>query len=166
MGAGAVGDAGPLIHLSEIGRLGLLEMFGALHVPDAVWAETVGKGRIAPLALANLRRHAVAREASQRLAQDRGFGGLHAGEIECLTLCKRLGVPILLTDDLAVRDAAKRLGVRPVGSLGVIVRGWKEGRLTRSEAEDLLLVLHEASTLFVTRAIIELALEQLSEGEH
>jgi len=77
-----------------------------------VWAETVGKGRIAPLAL------------------------------------------------------AKRLGVRPVGSLGVIVRGWREGRLTRTEAEDLLVVLDESSTLFATRAIIELAREQLREGEH
>jgi len=32
---------------------------GALHVPDAVWDETVGEGPIAPLALANLRRHTV-----------------------------------------------------------------------------------------------------------
>ena len=166
MGSGAVADSGPLIHLSEIGRIGLLAVFEALHVPDAVWAETVGKGRIAPLALASLRRHAVSQEASQRLAQDRRLRGLHAGEIECLFLCSRLGVVTLLTDDLAVRDAAKRLGVRPVGSLGVIVRGWREGRLTRTEAEELLVVLDESSTLFATRAIIELAREQLREGEH
>ena len=138
-------------------------MFAALHVPDAVWAETVGKERIAPLGLPNLRRHAVSREASQRLAQNRELRGLHAGEIECLSLCNRLGVATLLTDDLAVRDAARRLGVRPVGSLGVIVRGWREGRLTRAEAEDLLVLLHDTSTLFATRAIIELAREQLGE---
>lgn len=37
----AVADAGPLIHLTEIGCLPLLRIFDALHIPDAVWSETV-----------------------------------------------------------------------------------------------------------------------------
>ena len=36
---------------------------------------------------------------------------LQAGECECLCLCKNLKVVTLLTDDLAARDAAKRLGI-------------------------------------------------------
>jgi predicted nucleic acid-binding protein len=35
----AVADAGPLIHLSEIGVLTLLHVFDAIHVPHAVWLE-------------------------------------------------------------------------------------------------------------------------------
>jgi len=49
MGFGAVNvavvDAGPLIHLTEIGCLSLLRIFDILHIPDAVWSETVGQGR-------------------------------------------------------------------------------------------------------------------------
>jgi hypothetical protein len=41
----AVTDAGPLIHLTEIGCLGLLSIFESLHIPQAIWAETVQRGR-------------------------------------------------------------------------------------------------------------------------
>jgi len=34
-----VADAGPLIHLDELGCLDLLADFGAVVVPDAVWRE-------------------------------------------------------------------------------------------------------------------------------
>ncbi|MCK5507824.1 MAG: hypothetical protein KAI50_04820 [Desulfobacterales bacterium] len=42
----AVSDSGPLIHLSEINFLSILSIFKGLHVPDAVWIETVVKERI------------------------------------------------------------------------------------------------------------------------
>jgi predicted nucleic acid-binding protein len=49
-------------------------------------------------------------------------------------LCSMLGVPVLLTDDLAARDAAKVLGLTPVGSLGIIARACQMGRITTDEA--------------------------------
>ena len=42
----AVADSGPLIHLSEIGCLQLLNLFNRLHVPNAVWNETVERDRL------------------------------------------------------------------------------------------------------------------------
>ncbi len=42
----AVADAGPLIHLGEIGCLDFLQVFELLHIPDAVWQETVHLGRV------------------------------------------------------------------------------------------------------------------------
>ncbi len=42
----AVADAGPLIHLTEIGCLALLHIFETLHIPAAVWSETVERGRL------------------------------------------------------------------------------------------------------------------------
>ena len=71
------------------------------------------------------------------------------------------GVPFLLTDDLAVRRAAKRLGVRPVGSLGVIVRGYRLGRFSLREAKMHLRALQNVSSLFGTPEIVELAIRQL-----
>ena len=44
--ASAVADAGPLIHLAEIGSLSLLGVFAAVYVPDAVWKEAVLPGRV------------------------------------------------------------------------------------------------------------------------
>lgn len=42
----AVADAGPLIHLAEIGAASLLALCERLLVPSAVWHETVGRTRV------------------------------------------------------------------------------------------------------------------------
>jgi hypothetical protein len=44
-GIAAVCDAGPLVHLAEINVVRLLRVFGFLHIPEALWAETVGHNR-------------------------------------------------------------------------------------------------------------------------
>jgi len=69
-----------------------------------------------------------------------------------------------LTDDLAALDAAKRLGITPVGSLGVIVRAYRDGRISLEEAERCILALDSISTLFVTKAIVELAIGELKKN--
>ncbi|HAZ31440.1 MAG TPA: hypothetical protein DCY61_01865 [Dehalococcoidia bacterium] len=70
-------------------------------------------------------------------------------------------MPILLTDDLAVRAAAKRLSLIPVGSLGIVVRAYRAGHISLSEAERRIAELYDVSSLFATRAIVELAVERL-----
>ncbi|NTU62632.1 MAG: hypothetical protein HGB05_04350 [Chloroflexi bacterium] len=166
MGAGdevAVVDAGPLIHLAEIDALHVLTVFGKLHLPQAVWAETVEQGRVSADRLAHLQitRHALSLLEVAQFSQMRAWTALHLGEQECLLLGKQLNVPLLLTDDLAARDAAKRLSLKPVGSLGVIVRAYRHGLVPLTDAERFLSELYSVSSLFVTRDIVEIAIQQL-----
>jgi len=70
-------------------------------------------------------------------------------------------VPILLTDDLAVREAAKCLNLTPVGSLGIVARACQLGQISLADAERDIVALYDMSSLFVTRAIVELAIEHL-----
>ena len=159
-----VADAGPLIHLSEIGRLSFLRIFDIVHIPDAVWSETVELGRvekddIGRLAIA--RRHTLPRPQVTHFRQRRGLDDLQDGECECLFLCQQIGVSHLLTDDLAVRDEAERMGLKPVGSLGVVVRAYRLKRISMAEAKQRLMELYRVSSLFVTRTIVDLAIEQL-----
>jgi len=42
----AVADAGPLIHLSEVNCFPLLRIFDTLHIPEAVWSDTVEQGHV------------------------------------------------------------------------------------------------------------------------
>jgi predicted nucleic acid-binding protein len=93
------------------------------------------------------------------------FAELHIPERESLLLCTKLSVPVLLTDDLAVRRAAKALGLTPVGSLGVVARAHWLGRISVNTAERLLRQLATVSSLYVTPVIVELAIERLrAEG--
>ena len=170
MGSGridpAVADAGPLIHLAEIGGFSLLGVFETLHISGAVWAEAVGAGRVHEaeiLALGNTQRHTLSETEVTRFVGEHSLHNLHVGERGCLLLCQQISVPLLLTDDLAVREAAKRLGLTPVGSLGVVVKAYRLGRIPLDEAERLIADLYDVSILFVTRAIVELAIDQLHE---
>ena len=160
----AVADAGPLIHLAEIGALELLQTFDPLHIPEAVWSETVRQSHLDPdrlLEMGAVERHSLPVPVVAQFVRDHSIADLHAGEREALCLCSRIDVPLILTDDLAVRDVAKKLSVTPVGSLGVVARGYRQGRISLAQAERLIGDLDEVSTLFVTRAIVDLALEQL-----
>ncbi len=160
----AVTDAGPLIHLTEIDCLHILSIFANLHIPDAVWAETVEYGRTPGedlLKLSKIERHSIPQSDVTGFVERNDLKDLHSGECECLYLSKQIDVPILLTDDLAVREAAKRLKLVPVGSLGIVARAYHLGKISIADAQHHILNLYEVSSLFVTRVIVEMAIDQL-----
>ncbi len=160
----AVSDSGPLIHPTEIGCLSILSIFANLHVPDAVWAETVECGRTSDkdlLKSSNIKRHTIPQDDITRFIEESNLKDLHSGECECLYLSRQIDVPVLLTDDLAVREPAKRLKLVPVGSLGIVARAYYLGRISMTDAHHHMLNLYEMSSLFVTKVIVETAIEQL-----
>lgn len=158
----AVVDSGPIIHLREAGALSLLSSFSPLSAPEEVWREVVEHGKLLKEELLDvgLTSEPAAPDVDEFIQRE-GLDRLHRGEQACLRLCRHLGITTLLTDDLAAREAATRLSVAPVGSLGVIVRAYRVSRISLEEAERLLLRLHAATSLFVTPAIVELAIERL-----
>lgn len=170
MGTGridVVSDAGPLIHLAEIDCLSLLSIFENLHVPDAVWLEIDRYRHIFQTdspGLHNIHKHTLSQTEITVFIKKNHLEELHFGERECLYLCQQMGITVLLTDDLAVRESARRLHLTPVGSLGIVVRAYRTGHIALSEAEQHLLDLYNVSSLFVTKTIVELAIEQLHKS--
>ncbi|MFQ5866216.1 MAG: hypothetical protein ACE5IW_13420 [bacterium] len=159
-------DAGPLIHLDELDCLSLLNIFKILHIPNAVWAEAVQKDRVNQASLLNLQnvqRHALHHDIVEKFIKKYKLEALHAGECECLFLCKQNRVTLMLTDDLAARNFAKQLNLTPVGSLGIIIKAYQQGMINLEEAEYYILRLYDVSSLYVTRTIVELAIEQLRQ---
>ncbi|MFH1146736.1 MAG: hypothetical protein V1736_03415 [Pseudomonadota bacterium] len=126
----AVADAGPFIHLAEIQCLPLLRVFDVVHIPDAVWLETIGHRRLSQedvVRLGIFQRQDVPQTEVVRFAQEQGCGDLQDGELEGLYLCRLRSLSVLLTDDLAVREKCKRLNLTPVGSLGIVVKAYRSG---------------------------------------
>jgi len=159
-------DAGPTIHLWEIGELSLLTVFDKLMIPETVWDETVGRGRVPEKALEslpNLMRVNVASDVAAEFIREMNLADIHKGEAECLYWCVKEKVALILTDDLAVRDAAKALNIRPVGSLGVVIRAFRDKKITLEAARKILFCLYRNSTLFVSWTIVEMAIEQLEK---
>lgn len=162
----AVADAGPLIHLAQIDCLQHLSLFNTLHIPDTVWEEATVYGRPTGETLSsfdNIQRITVSDSSITRFIEETGLTDLHRGESESLCLCHRNDITLLLTDDLAARDAAHHIGIQPVGSLGIIARACRQEHITIEDAERQIRMLYETSSLFVTSAIVESAVRQLRQ---
>ena len=151
----AVSDAGPLIHLAEIGSLELLSTFDTLLVPETVYREVEAGG--VPDALADLSYDLVEADASQIGAEE-----LEAGERAAITVAEERGI-VLLTDDLAAREVASDAGVAVRGSIGVIALGHGRGLLDRDEAATRMRALQRETSLFVTEAVVERGIQLLDE---
>jgi predicted nucleic acid-binding protein len=151
----AVSDAGPLIHLAEIDSLELLSTFDTLLVPETVYKEVDAGG--VPDGLADLSYELVEADESRIGAEE-----LDAGERAAIAVAEERGA-VLLTDDLAAREAASEAGVEVHGSVGVIALGYVRELLDRDEAASLMRALQRETSLFVTEAVVERGIRMLDE---
>ena len=151
----AVSDAGPLIHLAEIGSLTLLSAFDRLYVPKTVYEELERGG--APAGLTDVRYELVEADAGQDNADE-----LHAGESSALAVAKERDA-VLLTDDLAARESASADGIEVHGSVGIIALGYARGLIDRDEAASKMRDLQRETSLFVTDAVVEHGIQMLDE---
>jgi predicted nucleic acid-binding protein len=151
----AVSDAGPLIHLGEIDSLELLSAFDTLLIPEMVYEE-IERGGV-PDGIFDISYELV--EADEdRVESDE----LDAGERAALAVARENEL-VLLTDDLAARQAASDVGVEVHGSIGVIALGFARGLLDRNEAASLMRALQRETSLFVTEAVVERGIQMLDE---
>ncbi len=151
----AVSDAGPIIHLAEIDSLELLAAFDTLLVPETVYGEIEVGG--VPDELTDLSYELVKADEHRVKAED-----LDAGERAAIAVAKESGV-VLLTDDLAAREAASDATVEVHGSIGVIALGYGRGLLDRDEAASRMRALQRETSLFVTEAVVERGIRMLDE---
>jgi predicted nucleic acid-binding protein len=151
----AVSDAGPLIHLAEIGSLELLSTFDMLLVPETVYEE-VDAGDV-PDELAALSYQLVEADGSRI-----GVEELDAGESAAIAVAEERGV-VLLTDDHAAREVASDADIEVHGSIGVIALGYGSGLLDRDEAASRMRALQRGTSLFLTEAVVERGIQMLDE---
>ena len=144
-----VSDTSPLTNLSAIGRFDLLRgLFGEIRIAEGVWQELNAGGRRHPgsrevEAASWIRRCAVQNEAMvAALRLD-----LDLGESETLVLALELGADLVLVDEKEGRHRASRLGLRPMGTLGVLLRAKQKGQV--KEIRSLLQALREQAGFYL-----------------
>lgn len=149
-------DAGPLIHLDEVGCLDLLSDFSEVLVPGAVWREVL---QHRPSALnhpaVNLRRVLPSLPEPPALEALAQVLTLHTGELEALRVALEVGPGMLLTDDTAARLAAGNLGIPTHGTIGILVRAIRRQQRTKPEILTILSTLPARSTLHLKRSLLD-----------
>jgi predicted nucleic acid-binding protein len=155
-------DAGPLIHLDQLGCLDLLSDFALVQIPDAVWRE-VDRHRPEALRRRSPKRQRVTDlpKASAELIQLAQAFLLDAGELEALRLMQVSPDAMLLTDDAAARLVAERLEYEVHGTIGIIVRAWRRQQRTKRQVLNLLRAVPRRSTLFIRARLLESIIDEI-----
>lgn len=160
-------DAGPLIHLDELGALSLLSDFSRLIVADAVWKEvTTHRPNLFRSSSIRFRRTSPPVEPlSPTLKAIAKMFPLHRGETEALRIALAQNANLLLTDDTAARLAARQLGIRVHGTLGILLRAVRTKQRTPEDIIRLLQGLPTRSTLHVKRVLLNEIIQQVQQFE-
>ena len=122
-------NASPLIVLAKVGGLGLLEEPGArLRVPDAVVREVLAGPPDDP-ARRQLEAGWGERVPDGQVPAEVLEWGLGAGESAVLAIVRQRPSSVAVLDDAEARACARALGLRLTGTLGLIVRAHRLGRI-------------------------------------
>ena len=128
-----VSNATPLIYLAKADRLGLvLSLFEEILIPEAVHEEVVAKGKRLGRADALLVEKAIeeGRISVRHVQRIHPVSiPLHPGEVEVISLALESGIDLLIMDDARARAAAEIAGLRPRGTLWLLLEGTKKNLL-------------------------------------
>jgi len=159
----AISNSGPLIHLAQIEKFELLNVFSKIYIPKEVFKEVCTAGKQGEKELKKAENVEILEVSGKNVGnikkKVKGFK-LDEGELQALCLCNKLK-KIFLTDDWDAREASKTFGLEVHGSVGIITRAYREGLINFQRAEKALSDLYNVSSLFVTKTIIDEAIEEL-----
>lgn len=150
-----ISDTGPVLHLNEIGHLAALTTTAPIVLPDLVLAELEARG----LSLAQLQEAGVDTNVSPvpsfewreilrnvapqiQPADAQVFALVRASQFEALAL----------TDDLSLRKLLESHGAQVAGTVGILVRAYTAGKISRTELDAAVESLFKDSSLHLSRA--------------
>ncbi|MFQ5824170.1 MAG: DUF3368 domain-containing protein [bacterium] len=131
MNENAMSNSSCLIALEKIGHLDLLsKSFDTVNIPPAVQSELGQK--VSWLLVKSVQNKAVVNSLKTQIDD---------GESEAIALAMELGNVFLVLDDKKARRIAKQLGLKIIGTVGMLLRTKKKGIVT--EIRPILDALQE-----------------------
>jgi len=155
-------DASPALFLAKIGALELLQL-GAEEVlmPSAVLQEIVQVNDSASVVVLDAKEKWLV-ECEYRAEQSIASSSLGPGERAVIEQALGLGVEQVVMDDLAARRVAQQLGLKPIGTLGILLAAKLTGAIPSvSEKIEAL----KAVGMYLSESLIQRILREAGEGE-
>ncbi len=157
-----IADASPLIAFGSIDNLSVLfKLFGKVVIPEVVATEClVDKARPGAIAIAKAIDDKLIQVHSAVIsAVDDALAILDQGEAAAIALAHSLNLPLIIDEKLG-RGVAKKLGVKIIGTIGVLLLA-KEKKMVKS-IKPILLQLKNGR-YFLADALIRDALKRAKE---
>ena len=107
----------------------LSRLFSTINIPQAVYDEIVVAGREKGVAIREVSTSSWVKTVSviDRLAVEVLLDELDAGEAETIVLARELSADWVLMDERKGRRKLDQLGLRKIGTLGILLKGKELG---------------------------------------
>jgi len=137
-----VSNSSPLIWLAKIGRLTLLKsLFGEIVIPMRVYEESALRKRSADAVLIAKAVEDGWIEVSEERMEEAdvivGASGIYLGEAEAILLAQKLDTELII-DEREASATAQIFGVRPIGTIAVLLLALARDRITLREFRECL----------------------------
>ena len=158
-----ISDATPIISLAKIDKLDVLSKFyNEVVLPQAVYDEVCSNPRYKSeaemiQACAFIEIETITNNQSVKILR---AAGLDLGESEAIVLADSLPDSLLLMDERKGRQIASSMGIRIIGTLGLLLQAKKQGLI--KDIKQLLDTLIDAN-IRISESLYQSILEQADE---
>lgn len=156
-----VADSSPLISLAIIAQLELLpQLYQRILLPTAVWDEVTIQGVGLPGAQAVSQLTWLEIQAPEALILEPLSILVDRGEAEAIALAQSTPDSTVLLDDAQARRVAERLGIRRIGTLGILPKAKKAGLIV-----ELKVYIEQLGTngIYIRPSLIDAVLRDVGE---
>ena len=162
MASRVVSNTGPLMHLVEIDFVKALDVFQEVYVAQEVINELkrnkVKEYIFREIMLINLKPKF--KDVAEILVNK---FSLDLGESQSIALALQKRVDCFLTDDLDARTVANVHGLEAHGTVGIILRAFREKIINKETAINKVNELYTSSSLFITKDLVEQIIKAINE---
>jgi predicted nucleic acid-binding protein len=156
MNESAVADTGPILHLTKIGQESLFSIFEKVFISEQIRAELERYdifNKITAVMSDSIIIERVSRQEIDEQSKILSRFKIHQSDLSVAVLAQRILPDVVLIDELELRKGLEIQGYTVVGSLGILFRAFKHGRLTKSELRISIDQLFNDDTIYLSRSL-------------
>jgi|SRR3989344_670606 len=147
----AISNTGPIIHLNEINLINCLDIFSSVKIPPEVANELKKNKVLIPKKISIILLDSSSKDFLNMLIQKYS---LDFGEAEAIALNLQEKSEYFLTDDLDARRIANEFQIEVHGTIGIILKAFKEKIISKKTAIEKIKEIKQKSSLFITHDLI------------
>ena len=159
-GNSAVSDTGPIIHISEINLIKAFDIFSIVIIPKEVEKE-LKNSKI--LIFKKIKIVKLSPDFKDKVKVLTNQENLDLGESFAIVLAMQEKTDYFLTDDLDARNVAIKYNLQVHGTIGIILRAFREKIIDKKTAMEKVNELYLKSSLFITKDLVENVLRAIEE---
>lgn len=159
-------NASPLIIFGKLNKISILkELYKKIEISNEVYQETVlkGIGKNSPDAfilkwhIDNKDIEALKLDAKNLALANKiqNIYDIDIGEAETIALACQLNKKELIIDEKAAREAAKSFGIKPLGSLRVLLAAYQNDLIKKDEVYRLIIEMENSKYRLSPNVLIE-----------